>query len=1400
MKFLFAKYGLLFIGLLSLPGIPGILAAELLHSRFSLVLPDQFPTNEVRDLFQDSDGYIWMGTDCGLLRYDGYDLITYDQNLAPGIGFNVFVNTMAEDRDKNIWIGTEHGLFCLDKISGNVTAADCGELADDNVSVVFCDTGNGVWAAGEKGLFRKGSTVRRFYQMDIRDNNGELITGITSVIKDRNVCLWIVSQNCGLLRYDIREKRTYVYDDPLLRAARVAFCDSEGIIWIGTAGAGLLRLKNPYSPSAPEYVRYRHTSDDHSLLDDSISDIAEDPSQGILWIGTSSGLSVLHDKYDPASFENFKSGSRIGELPYNHVTSLLLTRDSQVWVAMEGGGVCKTQMREFHFADNSSYNLRTLYNTSSIQSLHYIGDGDFWIGMPDVGLVHYNIHSGQVRNTSQIPGLSRMPDNTTVTSILHRKTDGTYWFATNDTGIWIYDPARGSLRQMDRHNTPAMHDDRIHVLREDPLGNVWIGTRRGFCIHTYDGHTLSPETWWGGKIGLCPANPDVHDICFDNDGRVWIAVYAEGIVRFDLRNKECRRFLKEDGLPDECIVCLAVDPHGSVWAGSSHGIVVCPTRSERFQPVTSLPAQGRMRVTNILKDTNDRLWISTANSVYSLSADADGNIENINTYQVSGETRSFYFNRHSAALLDYSRIAFGGSDGLRIFTGSRAFQRKTTLPLVFTDFKVHNRSLRSMPESERRQIADKDIAYATSIRLNHRQNNFSIEFSVLSFLSPTDNIFQYQLDGVDPSFVTVDWRHRTTFYSNLPAGTYTFRLRGAGSNGVWCSNEKTLSIRIDPPPMQSWWAILIYVVLFLTLIYAAFRFTRYRLRMEHEIRISHLEQQQIEELNRVKLQFFTNVTHELMTPLSILLTSLEGLNNGIGERRTLYSIMTVNATRLMRLIQQILEFRKAESGNLKLRVSRGNLTAFVRKCGEAFKPLVDKKELTFSFDSDPENISGWFDPDKVDKIIYNLLSNAAKYTPSGGRIGICMRLCEEAAEIEVANSGDLMNKETIDNLFKRFYDGKYRKFNTIGTGIGLSLVKDLVTIHKGQISVTSTRERGNCFRVTLPILPDAYTPEEIDDETDDRTDGFNAVLEPPLAPIPPQPDDTSSASDEEELTPLSENTDPELLDTPERRHTVMIVDDNENLRELIRHLLERRFQIITAASGQEAIQRLTEHSVDLVVSDVMMEEMDGLELCHWIKSTFEYCHIPVILLTARHGDTNRVEGYNSGADGYITKPFSFQVLLARIDNLLKQQATRSSRFRNQVVFEVEKLEYTSMDEQFLRQAIDCVNAHIADSAFSRTDFVREMNTSRTVLTEKLKSLTGLTPAAFVLDVRLRAACTLLEKQRHIRVADLAYASGFNDPKYFSMCFKKKFGFSPREYVEQLSNPEKKQPQTDKKSE
>lgn len=469
----------------------------------------------------------------------------------------------------------------------------------------------------------------------------------------------------------------------------------------------------------------------------------------------------------------------------------------------------------------------------------------------------------------------------------------------------------------------------------------------------------------------------------------------------------------------------------------------------------------------------------------------------------------------------------------------------------------------------------------------------------------------------------------------------------------------------------------------------------------------------------------------------------------------------------MRLIQQVLEFRKVESGNLKICVSYGDISSFLRSCAEALYLCLARDASFFLLKVLPISSSASSMPTKLDKIVYNLLSNAAKYTPEGGQICVRAALADEyTLQIDVTNTGELMTQKTIDGLFKRFYEGDYRRHNTIGTGIGLALVKDLVALHHGTIEAFSNEQTGNCFRIMLPVNKETYRQGELDETvTAQRQTAF---------PVPIYINETEEGNEPDEKTELH------LVD-----YTLLIVDDNEELCMLFSNLLSNYFPCENPAiNGRQALEVLQEGGIDLVVSDIMMPEMDGIELCRYIKNKFEYCHIPVILLTAKRAEESQIEGYNSGADGYISKPCNFSLLYAQIMNCLKRQERKGADFRKQVVFEVDKLEYTSLDETFLQRAIDCVNAHLNDVEFGQVEFVSEMGASRTVLTEKLKSLTGLTPSAFVLNVRLTAACKLMDGQSKIRITDLAVAVGFNDPKYFSTCFKKKYGMTPKEYMEQ----------------
>ena len=535
--------------------------------------------------------------------------------------------------------------------------------------------------------------------------------------------------------------------------------------------------------------------------------------------------------------------------------------------------------------------------------------------------------------------------------------------------------------------------------------------------------------------------------------------------------------------------------------------------------------------------------------------------------------------------------------------------------------------------------------------------------------------------------------------------------------------------------------------------------------LQNALRLREMEKAKAEELNHAKLQFFTNITHELLTPLTIISATVDELKTQAPSHNDLYTVMNSNIQRLIRLLQQILEFRKAETGNLKLRVSPGDLAAFVRTGTESFKPLVKKRKIHFSLLCDPESIVGYFDIDKLDKIMYNLLSNAAKYNKEDGFIQVTLSYDEEDREfvlLRVKDNGKGISREKQATLFKRFYEGDYRKFNTIGTGIGLSLTKDLVTLHGGTISVESEVDHGTEFIVRIPIERSYYDEEQIDDEVISLR---------------------QTAIDYED-TP--EDVIAEVQELATKANSILLVEDNEELLNLMTKLLGREYNVFTAENGKEGIIVLENEDVDLIVSDIMMPEMDGIEFCKYVKGHLEISHIPVILLTAKNKEEDRAEAYEIGADAFISKPFNLTVLHARIRNLLKYKARMAHDFKNQIVFEVKDLNYSSLDEDFIQRAINCVNNHLEDPNFDQAQFADEMLTSKSTLYKKLKSLAGLNTSSFIRNVRLKAACRIMEEKGiNIRVSELAYAVGFNDPKYFSSCFKKEFGMLPSEYIERF---------------
>lgn len=657
-------------------------------------------------------------------------------------------------------------------------------------------------------------------------------------------------------------------------------------------------------------------------------------------------------------------------------------------------------------------------------------------------------------------------------------------------------------------------------------------------------------------------------------------------------------------------------------------------------------------------------------------------------------------------------------------------------------------------------------SFTEKIQLPYTYNNFSVEFAALSFKNPELNRYAYQLVGFDDEWQYTDAGRRFAYYNNLESGTYKFHLKATNENGIWNSDIRELTVVVLPPFWATWWAYVVYTLLFAALLYLTYRVVRNRMILRNTLRMREMEKSKAEELNHAKLQFFTNITHELLTPLTIISATVDELKMQVSGYDDLYTVMTNNIRRLIRLLQQILEFRKAETGNLRLRVSPGDVVTFVKNEAESFQPLIKKRKIHFSVLCDPESIMGYFDTDKLDKILYNLLSNAAKYNKEGGYIQVTLSYAENKDFIclRVKDNGCGISKEKQETLFKRFYEGDYRKFNTIGTGIGLSLTKDLVELHGGEIRVDSDVNQGAEFVVTLPVDRSYFTEEQIDEET---------VL----------PLQKTITYDADPIMVSVGNQHTEKI----KQHTLLVVEDNEELLQLMMRLLQRDYNIFTAENGKEAVTIVDNEDIDLIVTDVMMPVMDGIDLCKYVKTKLEISHIPVILLTAKNKEEDRAEAYEVGADAFIGKPFNLAVLHARIRNLLKTKERTAHDFKHQLVFEVKDMNYTSLDEDFMQRAIDCVNRHLEDSDFDQPQFVDEMGTSKSTLYKKLKSLTGLNTSAFIRNIRLKAACRIMEeKGSSVRISDLAYAVGFNDPKYFSSCFKKEFGMLPTEYVERFA--------------
>lgn len=1328
---------------------------------------DGFPTNEIQKVYQDREGFMWFATRNGLCRYDGYQITVYSSNhLKSPVLTSNNIYCLADDDQGNLWVGTYNGMNRFDKRSGTFEPVEIRNTSNKVVSCILVTQNNEVWIGLDDGLFRYDPRENTFTHHSLQRIGDITITGsVKSIIEDTSGEIWIGTWNSGLYRYSPSKNIFYAYPQLNQRnSAHAIYEDGRKNIWIGTWGEGLHLLENPRDMGNLRLKTYRHdTNDPESLSDNLVYDICEDIHTNTLWIGTRSGLSML--EYDnPSGFINWSTTHKTNKLPSNEVNSIIRDNKENIWIGTIGGGVLfiNTEKSKFNFFGVDLPEIPT----GAIRSVFLDNDDNMWMGVGTYGVVLHDKKSGKTISQLALPEFNGMGQITTY-DIKQRNT-GEILFGTYGGGLWVYEKGK-PVKTYTEENCSFISDNRIRSIYIDRQQNCWLGTQYGLGVWLSDNTGVTfDEIIIDGKR-LEPSS--MIDIAEDDTGRIWVATIGNGIISVegDPWRKEgltFRNYTAENGkISAHTINVLHYDTFGRLWAGAENGrLYLYDKVSDSFIDKSPQFSILGTLISSIREDRQGNLWIGTSNGLARLSFNETAELTSYRVYTTAdGLCDNFFISKSSCN--HNGELFFGGYKGLVRFNPDNIEVEINPTPFYITDIRVLNTSFYNLDKEITGKISEKVPSFSDRITIPHKYNNFSIHFATLNYKNPELNRYAYKLAGFDPDWTYADSKQNVAYYNNLSPGQYVFQLRATTQNGVWNDEIKEMRINVLPPFWLSWWAFVIYFCTFVLIGYAIYRNILNRIHLRNQLRYKEIEQEKAEELNHAKLQFFTNITHEFLTPLTIISATVDELQQISPRNDDLYATMGQNINRLSRLLQQILEFRKAESGNLRLRVAYGNISEFIRNAIESFYPLIRKKKLHFSYVSDPENIQGLFDIDKLDKILYNLVSNAAKYVSEGGSIRVTLSYRDEEKDhilVSVKDDGAGISKEDQQTLFKRFYEGNYRRHKTTGTGIGLSLVKDLVNLYHGTIQVESEIGKGTEFTVILPIDVSCFEDSEID------TNKFETVREPTIVEAP---------AIAEENVPTTKK---------QKTSSVLVVEDNAEILQLIHRLLNRDYHVLTATNGKEAMLILEHEKIDIIVSDIMMPEMDGVELCRSLKNNIEYSHIPIILLTAKTDEKDRADAYESGADAFISKPFNLNVLHARIKNLLKSRERIARDFKNQLVFELKDLEFTNLDEEFIRKAIDCVNRHLDNTEFDQQQFSEEMNVSKSTLYNKLKTLTGLNTSAFITNIRLKAACRIMDQNRNIRISDLAYAVGFNDPKYFSSCFKKEFNMRPSEYIERFS--------------
>lgn len=909
---------------------------------------------------------------------------------------------------------------------------------------------------------------------------------------------------------------------------------------------------------------------------------------------------------------------------------------------------------------------------------------------------------------------------------------------------------------------------------------MWIGSRNGMSI-VYPDNTGYFLTMKEGKNDF--SNCDIRNICQDRQGNIWVSTDNEGIIRISGNPKNIRSLKYKQYSPktqlfaiNDAQKCME-DKQGRLWAiSNSGGLFLYNKVEDRFEYQNRKIHLPDVQTFSIEGDAFGNIWVALNKALAYItwkSQDAE-DLRNI-TYFTSEDGLGEVKFSADASYQFGKEIFFGGRTGFFSFTPSPLMgmkHHKKNSKLIITDLLIDDVSFAMLDSVLKSDISKEMPHYTQEITIPAKVKKFDIEFALLTYGNASKNVYAYQLEGYDE-----DWKyckpdvHKATF-QNLSSGTYRLRLKGTDGYGQWQELPYAITIKVLPPWYASRIAFMLYILMLIGGIFAAARWYKEKVKTKNSLQMGVI---------------LANITHELLTPLTVISATIYKLKAMAPQYEEDYLVMDSNINRTTRLLRQILEVRKSQAGQLHLLVSRGNLVSFIEEACENIRPMAEHQQVRLKFNKPYSEGTAWFDADKMDKIIYNLLSNAIKYNKLGGKIDVSLSLSKEQAVITIADNGIGMSKEKMKRLYTRFFDGDYRKQNMPGTGIGLSLTHDLVKLHHGDIRCESLEGEGTIFTITLPIRKNAYAPDEIDVSNKRKAVDQKAIQQVSQEVKLEAPN--SEEEDKPKLAPVRQS-----IFIRKNASKILVVEDNEELLALMLQVLSKNYHVFTAKNGKQAMNIIMKEKLDLVVSDVMMPIMDGIELTKQLKSDKSFWQLPIILLTAKNKEEDKTEAYAIGADAYITKPFKFEELEVRINALLANRKKMIEKIEAEMSLQAsseaeaqQEVHLSNPEQAFVTRAKETIMQHLSDADYDREAFAKDMAMGESTLYNKVKATTGQTVIAFITSIRLKEAQRIIQSNPNILISDVATQVGFNTPKYFSKCFKKEFGIFPKEYAEKLKN-------------